>query len=405
MKQLFTLAIRDLARNRRRSFFSALALGMGVAVLLLMAAVVEGEMRDTLDRTIILQSGHMQVQNENFDPDKNSLAWDDLVAEPGRMADQISALPEVKTATPRLYASGILNTGDKSTGVQITGIDPESSANDPYRNGMVSGNFLQADDREGILVGEALATKLSRGVGDQVALMVNTSSGDVAEQNFTIRGVYSTGTPAYDNSNIFMPLSKAQAISQTDGYASTIFILLNKIEMMPAVSAALKTEQYKITTYEAANQMIIETEQLSQAYMVVLYLIVLAITATVIVNTLVMAVFERTREIGILAALGMRSRTIMSMFFIESAILAIGGTLIGLFLGGLLVLYSSTVGFYIGDFGATGFLLGERIYGYLTVEDTVTLSITALVVTLVASIYPAMLAARMQPVEALHGGK
>lgn len=405
MKQLFTLAIRDLARNRRRSFFSALALGMGVAVLLLMAAVVEGEMRDTLDRTIILQSGHMQVQNENFDPDKNSMAWDDLVAEPGRMADQISALPEVKTATPRLYASGILNTGDKSTGVQITGIDPESSANDPYRNGMVSGNFLQADDREGILVGEALATKLSRGVGDQVALMVNTSSGDVAEQNFTIRGVYSTGTPAYDNSNIFMPLSKAQAISQTDGYASTIFILLNKIEMMPAVSAALKTEQYKITTYEAANQMIIETEQLSQAYMVVLYLIVLAITATVIVNTLVMAVFERTREIGILAALGMRSRKIMSMFFIESAILAIGGTLIGLFLGGLLVLYSSTVGFYIGDFGATGFLLGERIYGYLTVEDTVTLSITALVVTLVASIYPAMLAARMQPVEALHGGK
>ncbi len=405
MKQLFTLAIRDLARNRRRSFFSALALGMGVAVLLLMAAVVEGEMRDTLDRTIILQSGHMQVQNENFDPDKNSMAWDDLVAEPGRMADQISALPEVKTATPRLYASGILNTGDKSTGVQITGIDPESSANDPYRNGMVSGDFLQADDREGILVGEALATKLSRGVGDQVALMVNTSSGDVAEQNFTIRGVYSTGTPAYDNSNIFMPLSKAQAISQTEGYASTIFILLNKIEMMPAVSAALKTEQYKITTYEAANQMIIETEQLSQAYMVVLYLIVLAITATVIVNTLVMAVFERTREIGILAALGMRSRTIMSMFFIESAILAIGGTLIGLFLGGLLVLYSSTVGFYIGDFGATGFLLGERIYGYLTVEDTVTLSITALVVTLVASIYPAMLAARMQPVEALHGGK
>jgi len=405
MKQLFTLAIRDLARNRRRSFFSALALGMGVAVLLLMAAVVEGEMRDTLDRTIILQSGHMQVQNVNFNPDKNSLAWDDLVAGPERIAEQIGALPEVKTATPRLYASGILNTGDKSTGVQITGIDPESSANDPYRLGMVSGDFLQADDRSGILVGEALATTLSRSVGDQVALMVNTSSGDVAEQNFTIRGVYSTGTPAYDRSNVFMPLSKAQAISQTEGYASTIFILLNKIETMPAVSAALKTEQYKISTYEAANQMIIETEALSQAFMIVLYLIVLAITATVIVNTLVMAVFERTREIGILAALGMRSRTIMSMFFIESAILAIGGTLIGLFLGGLLVLYSSTVGFYIGDFGATGFLLGERIYGYLTVEDTVTLSITALVVTLVASIYPAVLAARMQPVEALHGGK
>lgn len=99
--------------------------------------------------------------------------------------------------------------------------------------------------------------------------------------------------------------------------------------------------------------------------MIVLYLIILAITATVIVNTLVMAVFERTREIGILSALGMRSGRIMAMFFAESAMLALGGILIGLIIGGAMVAYFGSVGYYIGDYGVTGMLFSERIYAIL----------------------------------------
>ncbi len=129
-----------------------------------------------------------------------------------------------------------------------------------------------------------------------------------------------------------------------------------------------------------------QVEDLSNNYMILLYMIVLAITATVIVNTLVMAVFERTREIGILAAIGMKSTSIMAMFFVESAMLALGGIAIGLVLGIALIGWASTSGIPIGNVGVTGFLLGDRLYAILTVKDAVSLSLTALVVTLLAAL-------------------
>ena len=405
MIQLFRMAWRDLGRNRRRSLFSALALGMGLALLLLMAAVIEGELRGSMVSTIRLVSGHLQVRAESYDEDKTSLAWEDLIENPDQVAAQIAALAPVTVATPRLFASGIVRVGDDSVGVRVVGIDPASAANAPYREGLLSGEFLEADDREGVLIGRPLAEKMSLAAGDPIDLLVNTSNGNVDEQLFVVRGIFSTQTPSYDETTVFMPLAKAQAFTQAENHASTIFIMLQDRDQTGAVAAALIGENDQIITWEDANELLIQTQQLSDAYMVVIYLIVLAITASVIVNTLVMAVFERTREIGILSAIGMKAGRIMAMFFAESSLLAVGGIGMGLVIGGLLVAYASKIGFYIGDMGVTGFILGERIYAYLTVSDTVTLTLTAFIVTLLAGLYPALLAARMEPVEALRGSQ
>ncbi len=403
MTQFFKLAFRNLMRNRRRSILSALAVSMGLALLLLMASVFNGEMQGSIDTTIRLSSGHLQVRSASYVESKSSLKWEDLLANPDQLAAQISTIPQVSVVTPRLLASGIVTVGDRSIGVQLIGVDPASPANAPFVEGLTSGQFLAADDREGILIGLPLADNLKVSVGDQVNLLANTSNGDVIEQAFIIRGVYSTHTPMYDRSTVFLPLAKAQAITQTENHASSLFILLKDVNQTSAVAAAITGVGYQVLTWQDMNQMVMQTEDLANSYMFVIYLIVLAVTATVIVNTLVMAVFERTREIGILAAIGMKGRRIMALFLVEASMLALVGIVFGLILGWLLSLYFGKFGFPIGNVGTTGLLLGERIYSILKASDAVNLTIVALMVTLIASLYPAILAARLEPVEALHG--
>jgi ABC-type lipoprotein release transport system permease subunit len=250
-----------------------------------------------------------------------------------------------------------------------------------------------------------LADKLGLDAGSQINLSVNTSNGDVNEQTFTVRGIYTTETNAFDNFYVFLPLAKAQAMTQTENHASTIFVMLKDIDQTDAVAAALKSSSYKVLTWPEMNEFLVQYENFANSYMVILYLIVLGITATVIVNTLVMSVFERTREIGILSAIGMKSRTIMGMFLAESSLLAVGGILIGLALGSIVIAYLSKNGFNIESIGVTGMLISNTIYTQLNVEDAVTLTLLAFVVTLLAGIYPAVLAARMEPVDALRAGQ
>ncbi len=403
MRQAFKLAFRNLGRNKSRSLLSALAVGIGMALLLLMASVLEGEMTGALQNTIRLQSGHIQVRPSSYEEGKVSLKWEDLIENPDQVVQQLKSMSQVTTATPRLIASSILTVRDESKGVQILGIEPDSAANQPFRDGMITGEFIKADDREGILIGNVLADKLSLKVNDKVNLLVTTSNGDVNEQLFTVRGIFTTRTPGYDESTIFMPLAKAQAITATENHVSTIFVLLQDSNQADAVAEALKSNNYKILTWREQNAFITQFEDFANAFFIVIYLIVLGITATVVTNTLVMAVFERTREIGILSAIGMKGRGIMAQFLAEAALLATGGVIAGLLIGGAMVAYFTIYGIYIGDYGITGVLFEDHIYAHLTLANTINLAVITYIITLIASVYPARLAARMEPVEALHG--
>jgi ABC-type lipoprotein release transport system permease subunit len=403
MSQTLKLAFRNIGRNKTRSLLSALAVAVGMSLLLLMAAVMEGEMRGAMQNSIRLQSGHLQIRPASYDENKISLKWEDLIENPDQLVEKVKSLPQVTAATPRLIASAILTLSDESKGVQILGIDPASEANQPFRTGMIDGQYLQADDREGILVGQTLAEKLGLNVNDKVNLLMTTSNGDVDEQLFTVRGIYSTHIPSYDENTVFMPLAKAQAFTATENHASTIFVLLQTPEQAEPVAQALSSANLKMLTWREQNALITQFEDFAGIALIIFYLIVLGITATVVTNTLVMAVFERTREIGILSAIGMKGRGIMAQFLAEAALLATGGVIGGLIIGGALVAYFTVYGIYIGDYGVTGMLFEDHIYAHLTLENTITLTIVTYIITLIASLYPARLAARLEPVEALHG--
>jgi ABC-type lipoprotein release transport system permease subunit len=399
--KLWKIAVRDLWRNKRRSILTITAVGLGLGLLIVIQGLVEGEIGGALDNSIRLRTGHLQVRSSSYEEEKLSLEWETLLEEPGVLAGEAKALPEVQIATPLLWASGILGTREESIGVQVVGMDPLSAAQAPIREGLSGGGFLAPDDREGILLGKRLAESLGLNTGDQVSLLISTADQRPDEAVFTIRGLFWTGVPSYDETTVLMPLSKAQAFTRVGDRASTILIFLEDRETVEAVAAGLAGPEVEVLTWQDMNQLLLTSTEMAAGFINLINLIVLAVVAVFIANTLLMSVFERTREMGILAALGMKGRQIMSMFLLEASTLGLIGIALGIVFGGLGVAYLATVGLQIGDVGSTGIALGETIYARFSPGGAVSLSIASLIITLLASLYPAWFAARLEPIDAL----
>ncbi len=404
MRQLWKIAYRDLARNRRRSLLTLVAVALGVAMLVTMTGLYAGAIGDSIENNIRLQTGHLQLRDESYDEDKVSLAWEDLLDDSQNLATQIQALDGVQVASPVLWASGIIGTSEESVGVRVFGIDPLSDLHRRIRDGLVSGEFIQPDDRSGILLGRRLAESMDVTVGDQVSLLINTSNQQADEATFTVRGLYATGVPVYDDTTVFLPLSKAQAFTRTEGRASAIMALLDDREQADGIAQALRSPGFTLLTWRDLNQLILQAVEVSMGVTYLMYLIVLAVVAVVIANTLLMSVFERVREMGILAALGMKGRQIMAMFILEAGTLGLVGVALGVLLGSLGVLYLATVGLDIGEMAtvaAAEIAYSQVIYGEFDPGATLALSIIAMVIILLASLYPAWFAARLEPIDAL----
>src|SRR5512145_3037987 len=165
LTKLWTIAYRDLGRHRRRSVFTLLAVALGLGLLLTLDGLIAGVIADSLANSIRLRTGHVQIRAASFQEDQLSLQAKDLLTNPDELVAQAKALGEVKAAAPVLWSSAILNTLDQSAGLQLLGIDTTSSLYDPIRAGVVSGDWLTPDDRDGILIGRGLAQSLGVSAG------------------------------------------------------------------------------------------------------------------------------------------------------------------------------------------------------------------------------------------------
>ncbi|MCB0116059.1 MAG: ABC transporter permease, partial [Caldilineaceae bacterium] len=380
------------------------AVALGLALLIFVNGMIAGIINDGLQNTIRLQTGHVQVRRDTYEEQKVSLQWDELLDNADELAAQALALPQVKAAAPVLWATGVLNTADDSAGLRLYGIDTESALYTPIQESLVAGSYLAADDRDGILIGRRLADSLGITAGQRVNISVVNADGQPDEALFTVRGVFFTGVPTYDENSLFMPLSKAQALTRTDGHASALVVLLNQQKDADAVAAALQSPGNVGLTWEDLNRTLLDTMQTAMAFYVIIDAIVILVVAVIIANTLLMAVFERIREMGILAALGMKRGQIMSMFVLEAAILGLVGVAIGIGLGSALVAYFGVNGIDIGDVGAAtqGIAISTSMRTQFVPDTFAWLSVATLVIILLASLYPAWFAARMEPVDALH---
>jgi ABC-type lipoprotein release transport system permease subunit len=409
MYRLWSIAVRDLRRNKRRSALTMIAVMLGLALVIVLHGYEMGAIEGAIENNIRVHTGHVQARAESYDEEKVSLKWEELLKEPQAVAARAQALPNVRGAAPVLWATGIMNTADESVGLRVYGVETQAETMASFREGLVAGAWLTPDDRSGIVVSRRLAGTMGLAVGDGISLLVNTSDDQPDEAIFEIRGLYDSGIPGFDDVTVFLPLAKAQAFVRVGDRASAVVAVLEDQEGADAVAAALNSPGLEVLTWRDLNEMMLSLTESVMGILYLFYGIVMAIVAVVVANTLLMSVFERTREMGILASLGMKGRQIMGMFLMESATLGLLGVLLGVGLGSLGVYYLATVGISWGDMdvtelygtGASGFTVGTTLYGTFAWGDTAVLAIMCMIIILLASLYPAWFATRKEPIDAL----
>lgn len=405
LTKFWVIAYRDLVRNRRRTVLTLLAVALGMMVLILMSGMFSGVTQGALRENIRLNTGHLQLRAESYEVEKLSLLARDLLPDSAALAARVQGLPEVEGVAPVLWMGGILSSSRESASVQVTGVDVTAVFHAPIRDGMVSGSYLTPDSRGQILLGSNLAEEMGIGVGQRISLAVGTADGGVDEAVFTVAGLFDTGIPSYDQHTVVMPLAQAQTFARTGDRASTLIVTLRDQEESDRVAAALQQPGIRVLTWQALNGLFLELMQTGLGFYYMVYTIVILVVAVLIANTLLMSVFERTREMGILAALGMRRGQIMVMVLFEAVILALVGTAVGFILGSSVVAYFASTGIDIGEGAAAsveGMALGSKMYPIFVPGQALVLAVFLFAVVTLVSLYPARFAAKLEPVQALH---
>jgi ABC-type lipoprotein release transport system permease subunit len=273
---------------------------------------------------------------------------------------------------------------------------------------IVAGRYLEDGEGDAIVIGRALADILGAGVGERITLLGHSKHETMRQRTVTIVGVYDLGAPDLEKGTAFITLEEAQSLFNLNDQSTEVAISLSDVmhetSVIPALQAALPG--YEVDSWKTLKPEITETMATKQMFVTVIGLIVILIASIGILNLQLMAVFERTREMGVLAALGMKGRQIMALFLVEGTLIGVVGAVIGCLAGVglvLLIRQAGGINFYsTGSMGEITALMGSHLMPALTLADVVSRGVIVMVIAALASFYPAWQAARKEPAVALH---
>jgi ABC-type lipoprotein release transport system permease subunit len=409
-KATFRLAWRNLARNGKRTGITAMTVALAVMLLQIMASMLVGLERQSFDNLINYQTGHAKVFAAGYFEERDELSLDYRLAGLDALQRDVRTIPGVAAATPRLTFSAMISDGVDQLPVLGTGIDVQSSDADVFRvpQAVVSGEYLRPDD-EGMLLGSGLAKFFDTEPGDYLTIVARTKSGAYEAMDLPVTGIIGTGNPAIDQNSFLIPLKTAQYMLDMADEATELAVRFTAAaresgtlrRLNEAVSRAGGLDVRGWREVEEDFMALVQTKRTGQIVFMGLFILIALVGVT---NTVLMAAFERTREIGMLMAMGLRGTGIRRLFLVEGAMTGLVGGAAGTALELTVIAY-----FAINGLDLTA-MYGEMDIGY-PVKDVVYFAIqpVRLIVTwlitgvlaAVASYYPAARASRQDPVEAL----
>lgn len=401
------LATRNVLRNVRRSAITVLAITVGMAALLFLWAFIDGVNDQMVENSTRYLSGHLQVHRKGYHEDQS---LDRLLADDRRIAAVVQGAEPAATVSRRLEGSALASLADKSRGVVVAGVDPAAEqAVTTLARTVEQGSFLSEGASDGVVVGARIAEALGARVGSELVLVTQAADGSIGAGRYRVRGIFRTRMDMLDGTYVLLTLPAAQALYATGEAATTVVARLPQRGQVPAVKAALEQAlgpENEVWDWQGLLPNVVQSVAFHEVTGYVLLLVLFIVVAVGITNTVLMAVMERTREFGVMMALGTTRAQLTRVVFYEACLLGLAGMLLGLALGMGLVLYYAAQGMDFGRYvRAMEAMQGltSMVYPLARVDRAALISMLVFAIGLAAAVYPAWRATRLTPVAAIRG--
>ena len=402
MNFIISLALKNLRRNLRRTVISGIAVIAGVALMILGNGLIGGLDEGVIRGQIDTQVGHVSF----FPPGHPTNGLENPVDELVELPPGLPGLLQEQTYTERLRFDTRIIHGSNSMRVVGVGYNPETDGEVFLRDDFeITGSWPEETDHFGVVIGKTLASLLEVEVGSLVTMQTRTSMGSQNALSWPVVGILNAQNPLLDSKVAFLTLDQAMELIVAPG-PSQVSVRLDRRgatdDFIEVMQSAIELNNWQVVSYlEGADDML-AINKIRRSALKVMIFVLMAIAATGIANTVIMAVYERIREVGTLAAMGMRPKQIRKLFLIEGAVMGFAAALLGAFLGGIANYHLSTVGFSVGDLPDAGAIpISSTIYTTFAWGPIWLGLAFGVFVATAASIWPARFAAGLAPAVAV----
>lgn len=415
MTYLMKIAFKNLFRSKLRTAVSIIAIAFGVMIVVFARGIVVGMIDSVFADHIQYNSGHIKIIDQDYLKKERLLSLQYPVEgfrgqDLDKMIEMLGSLDKVEAVIPRLKFAAMASTEEDLVTMSGWGVSPDKELLYTSIGEYLEEGRMVRPGRQEVVMGTALLDKLDARVGDRITLLFNTAFGSLKGVTFEIVGRLETGLKLLNEAVFYLPLDQAQRFLEMDGQVTELLLFLPGREAVPQVLPGVEEllsweggENYLALSYRETSDLI-PLMDLSEMIFNFIYIFLVLLSCIVVINTMIMIIRERTREIGMMVALGLEKREILSLFLIEGGFMGLIGSLAGALAGYFLNSYLGKVGFDYGQALAgmdADILLNTMIYPAASLENTIFAFILGTVIVVLACLFPARRAVKLEPTEAM----